>query len=162
MKRFDYRRKAVLARIHHTLDNFYLRQEIDWDYDVRMILDRILELAMEELEFGEGKMVDRGLIIVSVANIEALEVRAGWRVDEEQDLEFSHTIVEETIKEGRSILCENALEDPRFGRHVTAARRSRRFPIHANANRRCLEILGPRSDLSWRREIPPNLEDLAR
>ena len=114
MKRFDYRRKAVLARIHNTLDNFYLRQEIDWDYDVRRILDRILELAMQELEFGEGMKVDRGLIIVSVAGKESLELTAGWRLDEEEDLEFSHTIIEETLKEGHSILCENALEDPRF------------------------------------------------
>ena len=64
MSRLDYRRKALLARIHTTIDTFYMRQEIDWDYDIRKILDHILELTVQELEFGEGKRIDRGLIIV--------------------------------------------------------------------------------------------------
>ena len=46
MSRLDYRRKALLARIHKTIDTFYLRQQIDWDYDIRRILDRILELGI--------------------------------------------------------------------------------------------------------------------
>ncbi len=111
--RVDYRRKALLARIHTTIDTFYMRQEIDWSYDVRKILDRILELAMEELEFGEGKRIDRGLIILRGCEGEQLQVGAGWRVGE-KDLDFSHTIVAQTLAEGRPILVENARRDPRF------------------------------------------------
>ena len=62
MSRVDYRRKALLARIHTTIDTFYMQQEVDWNYDIRNILDRILQLGMEELEFGEGKRIDRDFL----------------------------------------------------------------------------------------------------
>ncbi|MFQ5654596.1 MAG: sigma 54-interacting transcriptional regulator [Planctomycetota bacterium] len=115
MTRFDFRRKAVLARIHNTLDRFYMRQEIDWDYDIRKILDRILELGMKELEFGEGKAIDRALVIVRRTGGEELEVGAGWKIDgEEEDLAFSRTIVVKTLQAGAAVLCENACLDPRF------------------------------------------------
>ena len=113
MSRVDFRRKALLARIHTTIDNFYLQQEIDWDYDIRKILDRILELAMEELEFGEGRRIDRGLIVVRPPSGEELEVGAGWRLGDDE-YEFSRTIVEETLESRTPILCENARQDPRF------------------------------------------------
>ena len=74
MSRLDYRRKALLARIHTTIDTFYLRQEIDWNYDIRKILDHILELAVEELEFGEGKRIDRGIIVVRRPSGEELAI----------------------------------------------------------------------------------------
>ncbi len=113
MGKLDYRRRAVLARIHQTLDEFYLRQEVDWNYDIRRILDAILETAMEELEFGEGRMVDHALVIIQRAGGEPLEVGAGWKVDDEERA-FSRTIVEETIRTGEPVLCENARSDPRF------------------------------------------------
>lgn len=111
MSRVDYRRKAVLGRIGATLDQFYMKQEIDWDYDVRTIIDQILELALTELEFGEGKPVDRGLIIVPTAAGD-LEVGGGWRTDD--DLSYSRTIVNKTLQEGHSILYENTQSDTSF------------------------------------------------
>ena len=113
MARLDYRRRAVLARIHQTLDEFYLRQEVDWDYDIRRILDRILEIAMSELEFGEGRSIDHALVIIQREADEPLEVGAGWNIDGDEKA-FSRTIVEETLASGRPILCENARQDPRF------------------------------------------------
>ncbi len=113
MSRLDFRRAALLARIHNTIDGFYLRQEIDWNYDIRKILDHILGLAMTELEFGEGKRIDRGIIIVRRTTGEALEVGAGWRVGDD-DINFSRTIVDETLTHGNPVLCENARQDPRF------------------------------------------------
>ncbi|MEM7166735.1 MAG: sigma-54-dependent Fis family transcriptional regulator [Planctomycetota bacterium] len=111
MSRVDYRRKAVLGRIGTTLDQFYMKQEIDWDYDVRTIIDQILELALTELEFGEGKPVDRGLIIVPTVSGD-LEVGGGWRTDD--DLSYSRTVVNRTLQEGRSILYENTQSDTSF------------------------------------------------
>ncbi len=113
MAKLDYRRRAVLSRIHKTLDEFYLRQEVDWNYDIRKILDAILKSAMEELEFGEGRSIDHALIIIQRESGEALEVGAGWKVDGE-DKAFSRTIVEETLNSGKPVLCENARHDPRF------------------------------------------------
>jgi len=109
----DYRRRAVLARIHQTLDEFYLRQEVDWNYDIRRILDAILEIAIEELQFGEGRTIDHALVIIQRAGGEPLEVGAGWQVDDEERA-FSRTIVEETLRSGEPVLCENARHDPRF------------------------------------------------
>ena len=113
MAKMDYRRRAVLTRIHKTLDEFYLRQEVDWNYDIRRILDQILKIAMEELEFGEGRSIDHALIIIQREGGVALEVGAGWKVDGE-DKAFSRTIVEETLTTGEAVLCENARHDPRF------------------------------------------------
>ena len=113
MKQMDYRRRAVLARIHQTLDRLYLRQEVDWDYDIRRILDEILQLAMSELEFGQGSTIDRALILTRSDAGAALEIGAGWKVDED-DISFSRTIVEQTMSDGQSVLCEDALNDPRF------------------------------------------------
>lgn len=113
MKQLDYRRKAVLARIHQTLDRLYLRQEVDWDYDIRRILDEILQLAMSELEFGDGSTIDRALILTRSDAGSAIEIGAGWKVDED-DISFSRTIVEQTLDDGHSVLCEDALNDPRF------------------------------------------------
>ena len=42
MGKLDYRRRAVLSRIQDILAQFYLRQEVDWKYDIRRILDAIL------------------------------------------------------------------------------------------------------------------------
>ncbi|MEM7261672.1 MAG: GAF domain-containing protein, partial [Planctomycetota bacterium] len=112
--RGDYRRKAALARIHTTLDSFYLRQEIDWDYDIRKLLDHILEIALNELEFGEkGRKIDRGLIIVRPEGGGEYEVQAGWGVEGE-DLQFSRTVMNETLDSGGPVLYENASNDPRF------------------------------------------------
>ena len=113
MAKIDYRRRAVLARIHKTLDEFYLRQEVDWTYDIRIMLDAILENAMEELEFGEGRSIEHALIIIQRESGEPLEVGAGWKVEGE-DKAFSRTIVEEPLSTGKPVLCENARSDPRF------------------------------------------------
>lgn len=112
MSRVDYRRKAVLARIGETLDRFYMGQEIDWDYDIRMIIDQILDLALQELEFGQGKAIDRGLIIVRDPTGQRLEVGGGFKTQDDQG--FSHTIVERTLEEGVPVLYENARSDPSF------------------------------------------------
>lgn len=107
-------REMALARIHNVLDEFYMRQEVDWDYDVRRLLDQILEIALKHLEFGEeGRKIDRALIIVKPESGEELEVTAGWS-REGDDLAFSRTIVGETIKSGKPELYENASRDPRF------------------------------------------------
>ncbi|MEE8142298.1 MAG: GAF domain-containing protein, partial [Planctomycetota bacterium] len=113
MSRLQYRRNALLARIHTTLDNFYMRQEIDWDYDTRKLLDQILGLAMKDLEFGEGKPIDRGLIVVQRFSGEQLEKGAGWR-DDDEDLVISRTILDETLSTSKPVLVENAQHDPRF------------------------------------------------
>ena len=47
MKYASYRYTSVLLRVSETLDTFYMGQEIDWQYDVRTLLDQILELAMQ-------------------------------------------------------------------------------------------------------------------
>ncbi|OUU26352.1 MAG: hypothetical protein CBC13_00455 [Planctomycetia bacterium TMED53] len=113
MEPLDYRARAVLARIRHMLDQFSMRLEVDWDYDVRTVLSDILKLAMGELQFGDGAPVDRALLITRGGDGELLETGAGWSSGEE-DLSFSRTIVEETIRSGNSVLCEDAMDDPRF------------------------------------------------
>ncbi len=109
-----YRRRAILNRIHDALDAFYLLQRIDWEYDIRTTLDKILGIVLEEIELGGGRHVERALLIIrTAADREVLEVHGGWRV-EELDLAFSRTVVQQAIGEGLPILCENAREDPRF------------------------------------------------
>ncbi len=109
----SYRRRAILNRIHGALDAFYLLQKIDWEYDVRTTLDKILSLALEELEFEGGKRIERALIIIEKTTGGALEVEAGFRTGDPVRL-FSRTVVHETIRIGEPILCENAKDDPRF------------------------------------------------
>ncbi|RTZ92833.1 MAG: hypothetical protein DSY81_01100 [Bacillota bacterium] len=113
MEKLDYRVRAVLARVRSTLDRFSLRLEVDWDYDVRQVLEEILALAVGELEFGDGAPIDRALLITQDPRGDRLEAGAGWSAQEE-DLTFSRTIVEQTMQGGSSILCEDALDDPRF------------------------------------------------
>ena len=113
MEKLDYRVRAVLARVRSTLDRFSLRLEVDWDYDVRMVLEEILALAVGELEFGDGAPVDRALLITQDLRGDRLEAGAGWSAQEE-DLTFSRTIVDQTMQGKTSVLCEDALDDPRF------------------------------------------------
>ncbi|MBC8262168.1 MAG: sigma-54-dependent Fis family transcriptional regulator [Planctomycetia bacterium] len=113
MEPLDYRARAVLARIRQMLDQFSMKLEVDWDYDVREVLERILKLAIGEIEFGDGAPVERALLITRGGDGELLETGAGWSAGEE-DFTFSRTIVEETIQTGKSVLCEDALDDPRF------------------------------------------------
>ncbi len=42
MSQSTYRRRAILSRVHKALDAFYMLQKIDWEYDLRSTLDRIL------------------------------------------------------------------------------------------------------------------------
>ncbi|MFN0056840.1 MAG: sigma 54-interacting transcriptional regulator [Planctomycetota bacterium] len=112
MSRVSFARQAALARIHVTLDSFYLRQEIDWDYDIRELLDRILDLGLKQLEFGTSRASERALIIVKPASGGELEVGAGWRVEE--DLSYSRTVVSETIATGLPVRYDDASNDPRF------------------------------------------------
>ncbi|MGE4620441.1 MAG: sigma-54-dependent Fis family transcriptional regulator [Planctomycetota bacterium] len=113
MEKLDYRVRAVLARIRNTLDQFSLRLEVDWDYDVQQVLEEILALAVGELEFGDGAPVDRALLITQDLQGKHLETGAGWS-SRDDDRSFSRTIVEETIHGGQSILCADALDDDRF------------------------------------------------
>jgi len=113
MEKLDYRVRAVLARIRSTLDRFSLRLEVDWNYDVQEVLEEILALAVGELEFGEGTPVDRALLITQDLQGGQLETGAGWSAQDD-DLTFSRTIVEETIRGGVSVLCPDAMEDDRF------------------------------------------------
>ncbi|HIG05686.1 MAG TPA: sigma-54-dependent Fis family transcriptional regulator [Planctomycetes bacterium] len=113
MEKLDYRVRAVLARVRSTLDRFSLRLEVDWNYDVRKVLEEILALAVGELEFGDGAPVDRALLITQDLRGDRLEAGAGWSAQEE-DLTFSRTIVDQTMQGETSILCEDALDDPRF------------------------------------------------
>lgn len=113
MEPLDYRARAVLARIRQMLDQFSMKLEVDWDYDVRDVLEQILTLAVGELQFGDGAPIDRALLITRAGDGELLEAGAGWSSGEE-DLSFSRTIVEETIHSGKSLLCEDAIDDPRF------------------------------------------------
>jgi transcriptional regulator with GAF, ATPase, and Fis domain len=108
----QWRRQAILTRIHQALDAFMILQKVDWDYDVRHTLDEILGLAAKELDFEGDKEIDRGLLLVTPPGGGPLEVRAGYLATE--NLEFSHTIVQETVKKGEAVLCPNACEDPRF------------------------------------------------
>ncbi len=118
-----FRRRAILNRIHSALDAFYLLQRIDWEYDGRTTLDKILALALEELEFEGGKRIERALLIVQqivqradgseVSSAGSLEVEAGWRAGDEERA-FSRTVVQQTMQKGEPILCENAKDDPRF------------------------------------------------
>ena len=109
----SYRRRAILNRIHGALDAFYLLQKIDWEFDVRVTLDKILALALEELEFEGGKRIERALLIIEKAMGGPLEVEAGFRSSEPART-FSRTVVMETVRGGQPILCENAKDDPRF------------------------------------------------
>lgn len=109
----SYRRRAILNRIHNALDAFYLLQKIDWEYDIRTTLDKILAIALEEIDLGEGRKIDRALLIIKSSDVDTLEIHAGWRV-EEFDLSFSRTVVQQAIEDGEPVLCENAKEDPRF------------------------------------------------
>jgi len=108
-----YRRKAILTRIHQALDAFYLLKKIDWEYDIRSTLEKILGLALDEIELEGGKQIERGLIIIQPPDEGNLEIHAGWRADD-PDLSFSRTVVQQTIANGEPILCENAKDDPRF------------------------------------------------
>jgi transcriptional regulator with GAF, ATPase, and Fis domain len=113
MSQTVYRRRAILARIRQALDAFYLLQKIDWEYDIRSTLEKILALGLEEIEFEGGRQIERGLIIIQPADGGELEIHAGWKADE-PDLVFSRTVVQQTIATGEAILCENAKDDPRF------------------------------------------------
>ncbi len=113
MSQAIYRRKAILSRIHRALDAFYLLQKIDWEYDIRSTLEKILGLALEEVELEGGKQIERGLIIIQPPDGGNLEIHAGWKADD-PDLTFSRTVVQQTISSGEPILCENAKDDPRF------------------------------------------------
>ena len=57
MEKLDYRVRAVLARVRSTLDRFSLRLEVDWDYDVRQVLEEILALAVGAVIFGLLKVM---------------------------------------------------------------------------------------------------------
>lgn len=107
-----WRRQAILMRIHQALDAFMVLQKVDWNYDVAATLDQILALAAKELDFEGDKEIDRGLLLVLPLGGGPLEVRAGYHAAE--DLQFSHTIVDQTITKGEAVLCPNACEDPRF------------------------------------------------
>ena len=48
----QWRRQAILTRIHQALDAFMILQKVDWDYDVRHTLDEILALAAKDAEDG--------------------------------------------------------------------------------------------------------------
>ncbi len=113
MSQTVYRRKAVLTRIRKALDAFYLLQKIDWEYDIRTTLERIMGLVLDEVEFDGGKVIERALIIIQSSDGGDLEVKAGWKT-EDLDLSFSRTVVQQTIEGGEPILCENAVDDPRF------------------------------------------------
>jgi transcriptional regulator with GAF, ATPase, and Fis domain len=113
MNRNTYRRKAILTRVHEALDAFYMLQKIDWQYDIRETLDRILALALEEIELEGEKTIERALLIVQSPDGEDLEVKAGWKVGG-ADLSFSRTVVQQTFQRGEAILCENVKDDPRF------------------------------------------------
>jgi Nif-specific regulatory protein len=108
-----YRRKAILTRIHKALDAFYLLKKIDWEYDIRSTLEKILGLALDEIELEGGKQIERGLIIIQPPDEGNLEIHAGWKADD-PDLSFSRTVLQQTIANGEPILCENAKDDPRF------------------------------------------------
>ena len=113
MSQVVYRRKAILSRIRKALDEFYLLQKVDREYDIRATLEKILALALHEVEFEEGKQIERALIIIQSPEEGKLEIHAGWKTDE-FDLTFSRTVVQQTIALGEPILCENAKDDPRF------------------------------------------------
>jgi len=113
MSQSTYRRRAILSRVHKALDAFYMLQKIDWEYDLRSTLDRILGLALEEIELEAEKSIEHALVIVQSPDGEDLEVKAGWKVDE-HDPSFSRTIVQQTFERSQAILCENAKDDPRF------------------------------------------------
>lgn len=109
----SYRRRAILNRIQQALDAFYLLQRIDWDYDIRTTLEKILATALEEIELEGGRHIERALLILQGEQVGHLEVKAGWRV-EELDLNFSRTVVSQAMDDAVPILCENAKDDPRF------------------------------------------------
>jgi Nif-specific regulatory protein len=113
MSQTAYRRRAILTRIRQALDAFYLLQRIDWEFDVRGTLERILATAIQEIELDGGKFIERALLIVEDPDGGTLEAKAGYKTDDE-DLGFSRTVVLETIATSRPILCENAKDDPRF------------------------------------------------
>ncbi len=113
MSQVLYRRKAILSRIRKALDAFYMLQKIDWEYDIRTTLEKILALVLEEVELEGGKQIERGLIIIQPDGGGNLEIHAGWKADD-PDLAFSRTVVQQTIATGEPILCENAKDDLRF------------------------------------------------
>ena len=62
MSKTTYRRKAILSRIHNALNAFYLLQKIDWEYNIAESLEKILGLALEEIELDGEKTIERALI----------------------------------------------------------------------------------------------------
>ena len=113
MSQSAYRRRAILTRVHKALDAFYLLQNIDCDYDIHETLERILGLALEEVELEGDRLIERALVIVQTPDGEDLEVKAGWKTVG-HDTSFSRTVVQQTLDRAESILCENAKDDPRF------------------------------------------------
>ena len=55
MSKPTYRRKAILSLIHNALNAFYLLQKIDWKYNIAESLEKILGLALEEIELDGEK-----------------------------------------------------------------------------------------------------------
>lgn len=117
--KIQWRRQAILTRIRQALDAFMSLQDVDWNFNVKKTLDEILMLAVKELDFEGEKEIERGLLLVIPPDGGPFEVRAGYMADD--DVVFSHTIVEEAIKKGDGILCTNACQDPRF-RHAESIR----------------------------------------
>ncbi|MBI4618116.1 MAG: sigma-54-dependent Fis family transcriptional regulator [Planctomycetes bacterium] len=114
------RRAAVLGRIRKALDAFYLLQDIDWQFDVRETLDKILELALKELKLEAGSGIERAMIILAARETE-FECHAGW-FSGGRGLDFSRSVIREVLETGRTLACDDVAADDRFARNQSVRR----------------------------------------
>ncbi len=106
------RRQAVLARVRSALDAFYMLQRIDWDYDIKEALEKILELAVKELKFSGDLEVRRAMIVLREQD-RSLAFHAGW-FNENQVVRYSSTVVEDVLNTGQPVFCFDSGSDSRF------------------------------------------------
>ncbi len=113
-------RAAVLGRLRKALDAFYLLQDIDWEFDVRQTLDKILDLAIREVKLEGGAGIERAMIILRSSETE-FECHAGWFTGS-RGLEFSRSIIEEVLSRGETVVCDEVGVDERFARSHSVRR----------------------------------------
>ncbi len=127
----------MLERVRRALDAFYMLQRIDWDYDIKEALEKILELAVKELKFSGDLEVKRAMIVLRERD-QNLAFHAGW-FSENQVVRYSSTVVQEVLQTGQPVYCFDSGTDNRFSSgHSVRMKRLESFA--------CLpiEILGTR------------------
>ncbi len=105
----------ALYDIRRKIDDLYQLEKISDSSDVVAFLERVLAIAIEEINTDDIPKIERGLILIPEGDSaqESYEIVARFLMTD-TDMEFSSTIVRDAIRSGETVFCSNAREDPRF------------------------------------------------